>query len=232
MKIGIMQPYFFPYIGYWQLINAVDKFVIYDDVNFIMRGYINRNAILINGQAYKFSIPLEKPSQNKLINETKLNFSDSAKNDFLKTTELAYKKAPCYKEVYPVLNKIIYNKETDLTTFIKFAIKTVNQYLGINTEILLSSDIEKDNSLKGQNKIIEICKLLNASQYINPIGGVDLYDKAKFQNENIKLNFLQTKYIIYEQFNNDFVENLSIIDVMMFNTREQIQNMLVKYDLV
>ena len=104
--------------------------------------------------------------------------------------------------------------------------------MGINTEILLSSDIEKDNSLKGQNKIIEICKLLNASQYINPIGGVDLYDKAKFQNENIKLNFLQTKYIIYEQFNNDFVENLSIIDVMMFNTREQIQNMLVKYDLV
>lgn len=94
MKTAIMQPYFFPYLGYFQMFNAVDKFVLLDDVNFIMRGYINRNSILLNGKAHKFSIPLEKPSQNKLINETKLNFSLKDKENFLKTIQLAYKKAP------------------------------------------------------------------------------------------------------------------------------------------
>lgn len=232
MKIGIMQPYFFPYIGYWQLINAVDKFVIYDDVNFIMRGYINRNSILINGNAHKFSIPLEKPSQNKLINETKLNFSDSEKKDFLKTLELSYKKAPYYKEVSPIINEIIFNNEKDLTLSIKFSIERINQYLDIKTALLLSSDINKDNSLKGQDKILEICKLLNAQQYINPIGGVDLYDKVKFADNNIKLNFIKTKNIVYKQFNNEFVPNLSIIDVIMFNSKDAVKEMLGEYELI
>lgn len=96
MKLAIMQPYFFPYLGYWQLINAVDKFVLLDDVNFIMRGYINRNSILLNGKSYLFSLPLEKPSQNKLINDSKLNFQHNDREKLLKTIQLAYKKSPFF----------------------------------------------------------------------------------------------------------------------------------------
>ena len=121
MKLAIMQPYFFPYLGYFQMFNAVDKFVLLDDVNFIMRGYINRNSILVNQKAHLFSIPLEKPSQNKLINETKLNFQEKDKENFLKTITLAYKKAPYYNDFYPVLEDIINNPEIDLTLFLKYS---------------------------------------------------------------------------------------------------------------
>ena len=116
MKLGIMQPYFFPYLGYWQLINAVDTFVLLDDVNFIMRGYINRNSILVNKKQNLFTIPLDKPSQNKLIKDTKLKFDAKTKNNFIKTIDLAYKKAPEYNKFYPVLEEIINNQTEDLIT--------------------------------------------------------------------------------------------------------------------
>lgn len=231
-KIAIMQPYFFPYIGYWQLINAVDEFVILDDVNFIMRGYINRNSILLNGKAHLFSIPLEKPSQNKLINETKLNFSTKDKETFLKTITIAYKKTPYYNEVFPLIEKIILNSEVDLTKYIKNSIEIITKYLNIDTKVLLSSEISKDNNLKAQARIIEINKQLNSNHYINPIGGLELYNKNDFEKEDILLNFLKTNIIAYPQFKNEFISNLSIIDILMFNSKEEIKEMLNDYELI
>ena len=232
MKLGIMQPYFFPYIGYWQLINAVDKFVLLDDVNFIMRGYINRNNILLNGKAHLFSVPLEKPSQNKLINEIRLNFSNKEKETFLKTITMAYKKAPYFNSIYPIIERIIKNPQNDLTQYIKFSIEEIKNYLNIKTEIKLSSDIKKDNTLKAQDRILEINKNLKSNIYINAIGGQELYDTQEFKKNGIDLYFIKTKYFKYQQFKNEFVPNLSIIDILMFNPIEKIKEILDNYELI
>lgn len=232
MKISVMQPYFFPYLGYLQMFNAADKFVLLDDVNFIMRGYINRNSILINGKANLFTIPLDKPSQNKLIMDTKLNFDSKSKENFLKTLTLAYKKAPYFNDVYPIMEDIINNPETDLTLFIKYSFEKIKEYLGLNTEILLSSEIEKDNSLKAQDRIIEINKKLNATMYINAIGGQELYNRDDFKKVDIELKFIKMKEIEYKQFKNEFVPNLSFIDVLMFNSIEEVHKLLGEYELI
>lgn len=228
-----MQPYLFPYIGYWQLINVVDKFVILDDVNYIMRGFINRNRILLNGQPYMFSIPIKKASQNKLIMDTELNFSEEDKRKFLMTLRSAYKKAPYFSKVMPMIEQIIENPETNLTSYIKNSIQRINQYLDIDTEILISSQIEKDNTLKAQERIIEICKKLHADTYINPCGGRALYDHDTFEQKGMELFFLTTigEKIHYHQYKDDFIENLSIIDLLMNNEQNQIRSFLNQYML-
>ena len=108
----------------------------------------------------------------------------------------------------------------------------IKEYLNIDTEIILSSSIGKNNELKGQDKIIEIVKKLNGNHYINAIGGQELYDKEIFNNNEIKLNFIKMKEIKYKQFNNEFVPNLSFIDVLMFNSPEEIKRMLNDYELI
>ena len=233
MKIGIMQPYMFPYIGYWQLISAVDEFVLLDDVNYIMRGFINRNSILVNQKPYTFSIPIKKASQNKLIMETQLNFSEREKEKFLKRIELAYKKAPYFSEAMPVLENIICNSQIDLTDYVLYQILSICKYLGISLNIKKSSEIKKDNSLHAQERIIEICKKMEADTYINPSGGRKLYDSERFTQEGIKLKFLDVDFnsIEYKQFEHQYIPNLSIIDIMMFNSVDEIKKILKKFDL-
>lgn len=229
MKIAIMQPYFFPYIGYWQLINAVDIFIIYDDVNFIKKGWINRNNILFNKQKKMFTLPLVKMSQNKLINETFI--AQDSKPAVLDLIKSAYAKAPYFNEVFPILSDIILYEENNLTKYLSNSLQKISNYVGINTKFLYSSKIDKDNSLHGEDKIIEICKKIRTQTYINPIGGHSLYNKDDFAAENISLKFIQPKDIIYKQFNNDFVPSLSIIDIIMFNPPEKIKEMLNDYGL-
>lgn len=232
MKVGIMQPYFLPYIGYWQLINAVDKYVVYDDVNFIKKGWINRNRILSNGNDLFINILINKMSQNKLINETFLVEDESWKNKLLKTIENSYKKAPYYNCVMPILKNIVLNKENNLALYLFNSLVLVNRYIGIDTKIILSSSIIKDNKLKGTDKILEICEKLNATEYYNAIGGIDLYSFDEFKKNGINLSFLKTNDICYKQFNNEFVPNLSIIDVMMFNSKDKIKEMLDDFTLI
>lgn len=227
-----MQPYFFPYLGYWQLINAVDEFVLLDDVNFIMRGYINRNNILLNKDKYLFSIPLNKPSQNKLIKDTDLNFSKDLKDKFIKTIQMAYKKAPYYGKFFPVLESIIYFETLDLTSYIENSIRKTLTYLNIEKTIKRSSLIKKNNELKAQYRIIEINKKLHSNIYINAIGGQELYDKSEFLSNNIDLKFIKMNNIEYKQFNGEFIPNLSFIDVLMFNSPDEINKMLNLYELV
>ena len=229
MTIGIMQPYFMPYIGYWQLMAAVDTYVIYDDVNYIKKGWINRNNILVNNDKQMFTISLNGASQNKLINE--ITIADDF-TKLRKTIHMAYHKAPYYNDVMALLDKIFSYQPSNLADFIANSIKSVCKYLDIQTKIIMSSDIEKDNSLKGQEKILEICKLLNADTYYNAIGGRELYDKSVFEKENIKLRFLKSDIPEYPQYKNDFVSGLSIIDVLMFNNPAEIKKMLNAYTLL
>jgi hypothetical protein len=231
MNLAIMQPYIFPYIGYFQLINAVDKFVILDDVNFITRGWINRNRILVNGKEYLFTIPIKKASQNILICECELaqaNWKEKLKQ----TIEYNYKKAPYYRDCYGIVSTILSSTEDNLSKLLSFQIKVICNYLDINTEIVESSRKYNNQNLKSEEKILDICIQEGADKYYNAIGGKNLYDKSIFRKKNIELYFLNSQHVIYEQFKNDFKPSLSIIDVMMFNNVSEIKNLLNKYILI
>lgn len=229
MTLAIMQPYFFPYIGYWQLLCAVDTFVIYDDVNFIKKGYINRNSILNTGYEQKITLELIGASQNKLINEIELG---NNKRKLLQNIDHAYKKASEHEKVFPLIQSILENPEKNLAKFLGNSIQKISEYLELDTKIIYSSHIEKDCKLKGQAKILDICRHCGASNYINAIGGQELYDKEAFEAENIELKFIKTELMEYKQFKYEFVPYLSIIDIMMFNTKTNIQNMLNNYELI
>lgn len=232
MKLAIMQPYIFPYIGYFQLIKAVDKFVIYDDVNFINRGWINRNRILVNGKDSLFTIPLKEASQNKLINEIDVNWDDAWKSKWLKTLEQSYKKAPYFQQVRPIIEQTLEQEKIIFSEIIVENLKLINAYLGITTEIIASSSIYQNTELKAQTRIVDICLKEKANHYINPIGGIELYQKEVFEEQGMQLNFIKSKPVQYPQLKNDFVPWLSIIDVLMFNSVEQIQTFLDSYELV
>lgn len=229
MTLAIMQPYLFPYLGYWQLINVVDAFVIYDDVNFIKQGYINRNSILANGKAQTFTLELIGASSNKLINEIEVG-NNTIK--VLKTIKQNYIKAPYFEVVFPIIEDMLMQEEKNLAKFIGYSLQKISEYLGCDTKFVYSSNIDKDCNLKAQDKVIDICKNLNAKNYINAVGGQELYDKETFKKENIELNFIKTELVSYNQFKNEFVPYLSIIDIMMFNSVDEIKEMLNRYELV
>jgi antitoxin component YwqK of YwqJK toxin-antitoxin module len=232
MKLGIMQPYFFPYIGYWQLMNAVDKYVIYDDVNFIKGGWINRNRILMNGQAKMINLKMNGASPNKFINEVEVLGDTIYIKKFLRTIKSCYQKAPYFSNVYPVIENIITQDEKKLAQYLEYSIRQICGYLSINTELIVSSSINKNNDLKGKDKVIEICKILGADEYYNTIGGQELYSYSHFDTHGIKLSFFRTGKVEYQQFNNEFISNLSILDILMFNSIDDIKKMLDIYELL
>lgn len=229
MKVAIMQPYLFPYIGYFQLINAVDKFVIYDDVNYIKQGWINRNKILLNGKDHLFNLNIKGASSFKLIKEIEIG---NNKKKLLKTFSQAYSKAPFFKDTYSLIEKVLYHDEGNLAKFVTNSLVEIINYFGLDTQIVISSNIGKGNELKGEERVIHICKILKAEIYINSIGGMSLYSKERFFQEGIDLKYLKSKSIKYKQFENEYIPWLSIIDVMMFNSREAFRNMLEAYELV
>ena len=232
MTIAIMQPYIFPYIGYFQLINTVDKFIIYDDVNFINKGWINRNNILVSGQAHLFTIPLKDASQNKLINEVEFLKNDPWKKKFLKTIQQSYQKAPNYQKVFVLIEEIVLLECETINDLNFYALNKICAYMNIDTELVPSSSIYKNTHLKGPDRILNICQQENASHYINPVGGMELYDKSKFAKENIRLDFLKSAASPYSQFKNAFVPWLSIIDILMFNDSESINQLLTEFELI
>lgn len=219
MKVAIMQPYFFPYIGYFQLINAVDVFVIYDSIEFSKKGWINRNRILVNNKDYVFTLPLKKDSDFLNVDERFLSDNwNSDKIKLLNKIKEAYRKAPFYNDVIVILEDALNYEDKNLFGFIKNSLIKVLDYLEIKTKIIQSSEVNFDNSLKNQDKVIAICNALKAKSYINPIGGLELYDKEVFKASGIELQFLKANPITYQQYENEIVMFLSIIDVMMFNS--------------
>jgi hypothetical protein len=233
MKLAIMQPYFLPYIGYFQLMNAVDKFVIYDNIEFTKKGWINRNRILVNGKDSYITIPLKKDSDYLNVAQRELagNFVDESKK-IIRQIVASYRKAPYYKEVMPLVEECFQRGSGNLFDFIHTSLTLLMQFLQIDTDMIISSSIDIDHTLKSQDKVLAICKNLNADIYINAIGGQDLYIEEAFRNKGIELRFIKTKPIEYRQFNNEFVPYLSIIDVMMFNSVDEIKLMIDKYKLV
>jgi hypothetical protein len=235
MKIAIMQPYLFPYIGYFQLIKAVDIFVFYDDVNYIKQGWINRNKILTSSKEFVFTIPLKNSSSFNTIRETEVNTNlfIKWKSKFLQTVEQSYKKAPYFEKIYPLIIDVLNNNFTSIADFANDSIIKTSNYLGLKTKFICSSsDYPDTKSFDRENRLIEIIKRNNAVSYINPVGGKELYAKQSFALKGIELNFIKSRSVVYKQFENDFVPWLSIIDVLMFNNQTEINDMLEQYDLI
>lgn len=230
MKLAIMQPYFFPYIGYFQLINAVDKFIFYDDVNYIKNGWINRNKVLINDNPQYITITIKDASSFKLIKDTE--FIDN-REKIKKTIYFNYKKALFFKNVWPLIEDCLSFKTDYISELNIYSIKRICEYLEIKTTFEISSEKYYETAeLRKEKRLIEICKLNNAKTYINPIGGQEIYDKETFLNEGINLYFIKSKEINYYRFNYLIKENLSIIDVLMFNSVKKIKELLNEYDLL
>ncbi|MDZ4795226.1 MAG: WbqC family protein [Bacteroidota bacterium] len=231
-SIAIMQPYFFPYIGYFQLIQAVDVFVFYDDVNYINRGWINRNNILVNHQAQLISIPCKQASQNKLINEVELGADDKTCRKLLSTIQMAYKKAPFFPKVFPIFEKTLSNKDFNIAQLASRSVKEVATYLGLSVIFKNSSEHFLNRELKKADRLIDICHQESILNYVNPPGGRELYTQAYFSEKKINLRFLIPKAVTYPQYGKPFVPWLSILDVLMFNDKEIINNELLNaYDL-
>lgn len=227
-----MQPYFWPYLGYFQLIDAVDLFVIYDNIQYTKKGWINRNRYLSDGQAKYFTAAVKKDSDYLDVKNRKI--SDSFDREKLKRQiRASYVRSPYFASVYPLFCECVDYKEKNLFTYIYYSVQKIAGYLGIKTKIVVSSTLDIEQGLKGKDRVLAICEKFQASEYINPVGGQGLYDKKEFQDHGIQLSFLQmNKDICYKQFRNEFVPGLSVLDVLMFNSPEVLNELLGKYQLI
>ena len=216
MKLGIMQPYFLPYIGYFQLLASVDQFIVYDNIKYTKKGWINRNRMLMNGTDAMFSLPLKKGSDSLDVVARELT-TDFDRTKLLNQIKGAYSRAPHFELTYPVLEQIVRHEDANLFRYIHNSIVRLCEHLGIQTEIRISSEIAIDHELKGQDKVLALCKAAGADTYINTIGGVELYSKDNFRIHGIELQFIKARSFEYAQFGAPFVPWLSIVDVLMFN---------------
>lgn len=230
-SLGIMQAYFMPYIGYFQLINAVDEFVIYDNIQYTKKGWINRNRILQGGKDQYITLPLKKASDFLNIGERFLSETFD-RNKLVRQIKAAYHKAPYYSEIFEWLQSILCYEEDNLFSYIYHSVTEVCRYLDIITPIIISSQMQYDETLRGQDKVLAICKERQCDRYINAIGGTKLYRDFAFQKEKMELLFLKPLLREYPQYNNAFIPALSIIDVLMFNSKEQVKQMLYEYELI
>lgn len=229
MKLAIMQPYLFPYLGYFQLIRAVDAFVVYDDVNYIKGGWINRNYILAQGERLLITLHLRAASPNRLINQAQIG---ERRHKLLASIRQNYTKAPHFAKVYPLIEDIFSRPIENLAVFLDYQLRQICDYLGLHPAWHISSSLDKDNTLRGQDKVLAICDELGASHYINAQGGKALYDRDSFVAKGKQLSFIQPRSVSYRQFGEAFVPDLSIIDVMMFNDQTQCAALLEEFELV
>lgn len=231
-RLAIMQPYFFPYIGYWQLIHAADCFVIYDDVNYINRGWINRNRLLINGEPTLITLPLCKASQNKRICDIELSPASAWLNKLSKMIEVTYKKAPHFAETFPVVEKLLAYESSNLAEHLAHQLQTLAAFIGIETPFVVTSRVYGNNDLTAQDRIIDICKREQADIYINAEGGRSLYDATAFREAGVDLRFISMRPRPYQQRASKFTPYLSIIDVLMEVGRGQLKQHLDSFEYV
>lgn len=253
MKLAIMQPYFMPYIGYFQAISAVDKYILYSNLTFIKDAWMNRNRIrLKNGKVQTISVPLLHKSSNTLIYDTLVDNGQKWQEKLLKTLLLNYKGSKGFDEAFPLFQDMLSIKYETLTELNAETLRAICQFLGIST--IIESDnsrfLDMENQLteydadksvlprlvtqpeKKVARVLEMCRLEDCHDFVNAIGGQALYDKEEFAKYGVQLSFVHTNEFEYEQFGLPFEPNLSIIDVLMFNGKEGTKRLLQEYTLV
>jgi hypothetical protein len=233
MKIAIMQPYFFPYIGYFQLAQAVDTFVFYDDVNFIKRGWINRNRILLNGMEHLITIPCVKVSQNKLINEVEVDYDHPDLLKLPKKLLQAYHNAPNRDVVVGMVNDLLRSRAATIAEMAAMSVQSVYNFLGIDKKFKMASLEDYDNKqLEKADRLIDIVTKEGSISYVNAIGGSEIYSKEYFEEKGIKLEFLKPEISPYPQMVNEFIPGLSVLDMLMMESKENIRSHFNNYRLV
>lgn len=230
--VAIMQPYFLPYIGYWQLMNHVDAFVVYDDIQYTKKGWINRNRFLLNGRPETFYLPLKKDSDFQDVRERQLSDTfHEEKASLMRRLEAAYRAAPFFAHGRSLLADVLDCNDMNLFNFIYNSLEVAHARLGMTSRLIVSSDLGISRELSGQGRVIATCKVLGATDYINPIGGVSLYERDTFAAEGINLSFQSVRPYHYPQFGDDFVPDLSIIDVVMFLGLASTRSLIKEMDL-
>ncbi|MBI5965708.1 MAG: WbqC family protein [Chloroflexi bacterium] len=255
MKLAIMQPYFFPYLGYYQAIHAVDKYILYDNLTYIKEGWMNRNRYLVvNGDPAYFIVEVKKKSSFSKIRDIQLADNPWWRKKILKSIFYSYKPSPFFDEIYPLVERVLNAEVSFLTELNSKSIIEVCNYLDIKTEIntdtsrylqleeKLSNDgleisarfpsIKLDDPEKKVIRVIEICRKEGAEIFINAIGGRDLYNKEEFESSGIKLLFIQTNPYSYKQPSKIFYPHLSIIDVLMNCGKDTTKKLLNEYTLL
>jgi len=235
MKLGIMQPYFFPYLGYYALLKYVDKWIVFDTVQFIRHGWIERNRILKPTEGWQYiSVPLEKHSRDTLIKDIKIKNTEDWKNKIIRQLDHYKKKAPYYNQVINFLQNIFSYNTDSISLLNSYLLNKTCDYIGINFnyEIFSELNITIGSINDPGDWAFEISKAVGADCYINPPGGIELFDKKKFNNAMIDLNFLKINITEYNQSRKTFEPGLSIIDAMMFNSPSEISKMLDDFILI
>jgi len=233
MAIAIMQPYFFPYLGYFQLVQAVDHFVFYDDVMFIKKGWINRNRILMQGNEFLFTIPLEKQSQNKTIRESTVSWGKEFPHKFMNQLDSAYKKAPNHVMVRGLVEQVLLRDFQSLADLASESVQATWAYLGLEKKFYQSSELGISAELGRAERLMGITKFLGESSYINAVNGQELYEKGFFKENGIDLYFLKPNLKPYLQGQTkEFVQGLSMIDILMWNEKEEVVQFLVDFELI
>lgn len=231
MTLGIMQPYFLPYIGYWQLLAMVDRFVVYDNIQYTKKGWINRNRFLRDGTDAYFTVPLKKASDYLNVSERELA-DDFDRDKLLRSLAGSYRRAPHFDTVFPVVERIVQAPMLNLFAYLQNSLTEMAGFLEIRTPMVVSSTIDIDHALHSEDKVLALCRAMGADRYLNPIGGQALYSQAAFAAHSIRLEFLRTRPIEYSQGSGVFVPNLSIVDVLMFNSKETVRTMLSEADVI
>lgn len=228
MKLAVMQPYLFPYIGYFQLIHAADLYLIYDDVSYIKRGFVNRNNILTPSGVSRFTVSVPGASPNKLFSD--LRFSENV-DKVLRAIEYSYAKAPYFKYIFPLIKEILELEDRSIASVCQKSFKDIFSYLGIEKQFKKTSELQYDRSATARDRLIALCHQFGADCYINAPGGRNLYAKPEFAEQGINLKFVDSMPVKYSQSGADFVPNLSIIDVLMHCSPEEVKCLLGRYEL-
>ncbi|MCG2644012.1 MULTISPECIES: WbqC family protein [Bradyrhizobium] len=232
MKLAIMQPYFLPYIGYYQLISAVDLFIVYDNVKYVKKGWINRNRMLVNGKDALFSLPLKKDSDALDIRDRELA-ADFDRAKLLNQWQGAYRTAPFFKQTFPLLEEIVGFQDPNLFRYLFNSLQMTCEHLGLKTSFKISSEVPIDHSLKFQDRVLALCEAEGTQKYINAIGGLELYDANAFSARGIEFRALRARPFPYQQFGQPHVPYLSIVDLLMFNSVSKLGEIIAEnYDLV
>ena len=239
MTLAGNQPYFLPYFPYWQLIAAADTFLVSDDYDFIKAGWVNRNRILVNGRPQYFRIEVLHAGESRLIKDKLLapHWTDSK----LRTVEMAYHAAPYFNQGYALMEKVFSCRSERLLDVLELSIREVCAYLGITTPLVRTSSLEGNSLLRREYRVYDFCRRLGADRFINAIGGQALYSKEEFKARGVDLKFIRGGTPPYDQALHfarytarpgAFVPGLSVLDVIMFNSREACHDMLGMYELI
>lgn len=231
MTLGIMQPYFLPYLGYWQLLARVDAFVVYDNIQYTKKGWINRNRFLRDGAPAWFTVPLRHASDYLDVREREVA-PDFDRGKLLRTLAASYRRAPEFETVFPLVERVVQAPLANLFDYVHHSLTETAAFLGVATPIVVSSTVAADPTLAAERRVLALCEAMGADTYLNPIGGQTLYSGETFASEGVRLQFLRPRLGEYPQFGGPFVPGLSILDVLMFNTRDAVREMLSECDVV